>query len=204
MKLIAGLGNPGAKYARNRHNIGFLAVDEIARRAAVASWRSRFQGETANCVLGGGKALLLKPATFMNESGRSVGEAMRYFSLQPEDVIVIHDELDLPPGKMRIKSGGGHAGHNGIRSIIAHIGDKFHRLRIGIGHPGDKALVHSYVLKDPGKSELEMMLPVIEAIARHAHLLASGDLASFQNRVHLDTAPPATAGSDKKENKNGL
>ena len=192
MKLIAGLGNPGGKYAANRHNIGFMAVDEIARRHGFSPWRRRFSGQAAEGRLGGEKALLLKPSTYLNESGRSVGEAMRFFKLTPEDVIVIHDELDLAPGRLRVKSGGGHAGHNGLRSIIAHIGADFHRLRLGIGHPGDKRAVHGYVLRDFARSDRAWLEPLLGAVADEADLLASGDFATFMNRVHL-----ALPGRDK-------
>src|SRR5210317_1683475 len=145
MKLIVGLGNPGAKYARNRHNIGFMAVDRIASDHGFGPWKPKFQGQIAEGRLGREKVLLLKPETFMNKSGQSVGEAMRFYKLEPEDVIVIHDELDLAPGKVRVKQGGGHAGHNGLRSIHAHIGENYARVRLGIGHPGRKDLVAHYV-----------------------------------------------------------
>ncbi len=189
MKLIVGLGNPGGKYAANRHNIGFMAVDEIARRHGFSPWRRRFSGEVSEGRLGGGKVILLKPMTFMNESGRSLGEAMRFFRLAPEDVLVIHDELDLAPGKARIKSGGGHAGHNGLRSIIAHAGPDFCRLRLGIGHPGDKRLVQAHVLHDFGKAERAWLEPLIAAVADHADLLVEGDFSTFLNRVHAAVAP---------------
>jgi len=197
MKLIAGLGNPGGKYAANRHNIGFMAVDEIARRHGFSPWRRRFSGQVAEGRLGGDKALLLKPSTYMNESGRSVGEAMRFFKLAPQDVIVIHDELDLAPGKLRLKSGGGHAGHNGLRSIIAHIGADYHRLRLGIGHPGDKRAVHGYVLRDFPKADRLWLEPLIAAVADEADLLAEGDFAGFLNRVHLALPRPAKKPKDK-------
>lgn len=197
MKLIAGLGNPGGKYAANRHNIGFMAVDEIARRHGFSPWRRRFSGQVAEGRLGGDKVVLLKPTTYMNESGRSVGEAMRFFKLAPQDVIVIHDELDLAPGKLRLKTGGGHAGHNGLRSIIAHIGADFHRLRLGIGHPGDKRAVHGYVLRDFPKAEREWLEPLIAAVADEADLLVKGDFAGFLNRVHLALPKPAKKSKDK-------
>ncbi|HHN68219.1 MAG TPA: aminoacyl-tRNA hydrolase [Thermopetrobacter sp.] len=186
MKLIVGLGNPGGKYAGHRHNAGFMAVDAIARRHGFGPWRRRFSGEVAEGRLTGEKALLLKPLTYMNESGRAVAQAARFFKLSAEDVIVLHDELDLPPGRMRVKTGGGHAGHNGLRSIISHIGPDFHRVRIGIGHPGDKALVHSFVLHDFSRQERELVEPLIEAIAAHAPLLAAGEFATFANKVHLE------------------
>lgn len=174
MLLIVGLGNPGSRYAANRHNIGFMAVDEIVRRHCFSPWRQRFQGEIAEGRLNGKKTIALKPRTYMNESGRAVGEAMRFFKLRPEDVIVFHDELDLAPGKLRVKRGGGHAGHNGLRSIIAHIGPDFRRVRIGIGHPGDPARVTGYVLGDFAKSDREWTEPLLEAIGEAAPLLASG------------------------------
>lgn len=189
MMLIAGLGNPGPRYAANRHNIGFLAADAIARRHGLGHWRRRFHGEAANGVIGGEPTLVLKPMTYMNESGRSVGEAMRYLDLSPGDVVVLHDELDLPPGKVRIKTGGGHAGHNGLRSIQAHIGPGFHRVRLGIGHPGDKTMVQSYVLHDFAKADRDWLLPLIEAVAEAAPHLVRREFATFQNKVHLALNP---------------
>ena len=174
MLLIVGLGNPGSRYAANRHNIGFMAVDEIVRRHCFSPWRQRFQGDVAEGRLDGEKTMALKPRTYMNESGRAVAEAMRFFKLRPEDVVVFHDELDLAPGKLRVKRGGGHAGHNGLRSIIAHIGPDFRRVRIGIGHPGDPARVTGYVLGDFAKSDREWSEPLLEAIGEAAPLLASG------------------------------
>ncbi len=191
MKLIVGLGNPGSKYAGHRHNVGFMAVEEIARAHHFGSWRKGFQGEVAEGRLGGMKVLLLKPMTYMNESGRAVGEVVRFYRLSPDDVIVVHDELDLAPGRIRMKSGGGHAGHNGLRSIMAHVGGDFHRLRIGIGHPGDKSRVHGHVLSDFSKSEQEWLQPLLEAIARHAPLLAEGRFNDFASKVMMDAPPPA-------------
>jgi len=174
MLLIVGLGNPGSRYAANRHNIGFMAVDEIVRRHCFSPWRSRFQGDVAEGRLDGEKTIALKPRTYMNESGRAVGEAMRFFKLRPEDVVVFHDELDLAPGKLRVKRGGGHAGHNGLRSIIAHIGPDFRRVRLGIGHPGDPERVTGHVLGDFAKSDRSWLEPLIDAIGEEAPLLASG------------------------------
>ncbi len=188
MLLIVGLGNPGRRYAGNRHNIGFMAADAIHRGHRFSPWRARFQGETSEGALGDEKVLLLKPATFMNESGRSVGEAMRFYKLMPADIVVIYDELDLPPGKARLKSGGSTAGHRGLRSIEAHLGRDFRRLRLGIGHPGAKELVNSHVLRDFAKADSEWLDPLLSAIAEHAPLLASGDDSTFMNRVHLSTA----------------
>jgi PTH1 family peptidyl-tRNA hydrolase len=185
MRLFVGLGNPGAKYASNRHNIGFLAVDEIARRHGFAPWRRRFQGETSEGVLDHEKVVLLKPATFMNESGRAVQEAASFFKLAPSDVTVFQDELELPPAKVRVKVGGGIAGHNGLRSISAHIGNEYRRVRLGIGHPGVKELVHSHVLSDFAKSDRPWVEALCEAMADNAGLLAKGQDASFANKVHL-------------------
>ena len=188
MLLIVGLGNPGRRYADNRHNIGFRAVDEIHRRHHFSPWHARFQGELSEGLIGGEKSFVLKPATFMNESGRSVGEAMRFYKLSPADVVVIHDELDLPPGKARMKVGGGHGGHNGLKSIEAHIGKEFRRVRLGIGHPGSRELVNGYVLHDFAKADSAWLTPLIDTVGEHAPLLAGGQDASFMNRVHLALA----------------
>lgn len=185
MLIFAGLGNPGSRYARNRHNIGFMAVEAIARAARAAPWRSRFQGYTCEALIGGEKALLLLPQTYMNESGRAIGEAARFFKVAPADVIVFHDELDLAPAKLRVKLGGGNAGHNGLRSTTAAIGNDYRRVRMGIGHPGDKALVHPYVLNDFGKAEEPWVEDLCTACADNAALLATHDDAGFQNKVHL-------------------
>lgn len=190
MKLIVGLGNPGAKYARNRHNIGFMAVDRIAQDHGFASWKSRFQGQLSEGRLGQAKVLLLKPGTFMNRSGQSVGEAMRFYKLTPEDVIVLHDELDLAPGKARVKQGGGHAGHNGLRSIHGHIGEAYGRVRLGIGHPGRKEAVPGYVLHDFPKADEEWLEDLLRGISDGAVALAEGDGGRFMNAVALRTAPP--------------
>ncbi|WP_430910100.1 aminoacyl-tRNA hydrolase [Methylobacterium sp. sgz302541] len=188
MRLLVGLGNPGARYAGNRHNIGFLAIDEIARVHRASPFRRRFQGEAAEVVLGTERAILLKPQTFMNESGRSVSEAQRFYKIALADVIVFHDELDLAPGKLRVKLGGGNAGHNGLRSITAQCGNDYRRARLGIGHPGDKALVHAYVLNDFAKSEQPWVEDLCRAVADHVAVLAAGEDASFQNKVHLAMA----------------
>jgi PTH1 family peptidyl-tRNA hydrolase len=185
MRLFVGLGNPGAKYAANRHNIGFMAIDEIARRHRFAPWRSRFQGQISEGAIGGERVMLLKPQTYMNESGQSVGEAMRFFKIALGDVSVFHDELDLAPAKMRVKVGGGNAGHNGLRSITAHCGNDYRRVRLGIGHPGDKALVYPFVLGDFAKAEQPWVEDLCIACSDAARLLASGEDASFQNKVHL-------------------
>jgi PTH1 family peptidyl-tRNA hydrolase len=185
MRLFVGLGNPGSRYARNRHNVGFMVVDAIARAQGAAPWRRRFQGEAAEALVGGERLLLLKPQTYMNESGRSVAEAQRFFKLELADVVVFHDELDLAPAKVRVKLGGGNAGHNGLRSITAQCGNDYRRVRIGIGHPGDKDLVHPYVLSDFARSEQAWVEDLCRACAEAAPLLANGEDASFQNKVHL-------------------
>ncbi len=185
MLVIAGLGNPGARHARNRHNIGFMAVDAIAEAHRFGPFRARWQGLAAEGVIEGTRATLLKPQTYMNDSGRSVGEALRYLKLDLSALIVIYDELDLAPAKVRVKIGGGNAGHNGLRSISAHVGNDYKRVRIGIGHPGDKALVHNYVLSDFAKSERAWVEVVCRAIADATPLLVAGQDASFQNRIHL-------------------
>ena len=189
MILFAGLGNPGGKYARNRHNIGFMAVDEIAHRHGFSPWRKRFRGEVAEGRLGTEKVLLLKPQTYMNESGRSVGEAAKFFKIEPEDVYVFHDELDLAAGKLRCKLGGGVAGHNGLRSIAAQMGKDFQRIRMGIGHPGNKAKVLSHVLKDFAKDDQDWLDAMLAGVGEHAPLLAEGNASSFQNKVHLAVNP---------------
>jgi PTH1 family peptidyl-tRNA hydrolase len=185
MRLFVGLGNPGAKYAHNRHNIGFVVVDAIARRHGFAPWRRRFQGETAEGTLDGERVVLLRPATFMNDSGRSVQEAANFFKIAPGEVTVFQDELELPPAKLRVKIGGGIAGHNGLRSISAHIGNEYRRVRLGIGHPGVKELVHSYVLSDFAKDERPWVEALREAVADNAALLATDHASTFQNKVHL-------------------
>ena len=185
MQLFVGLGNPGSKYARNRHNIGFLAVDEIARRHGFAPWRRRFQGETSEGVLDHERVILLKPTTYMNESGRAVQEAANFFKLAAGQVTVFQDELELPPAKVRVKVGGGIAGHNGLRSISSHIGNEYRRVRLGIGHPGVKELVHSHVLSDFAKDDLGWVAALCEALADNAGLLAMGRDSTFQNKVHL-------------------
>ncbi|MBR9765278.1 MAG: aminoacyl-tRNA hydrolase [Rhodobacteraceae bacterium] len=190
MQLFVGLGNPGAKYAGNRHNIGFMALDRIASDHGFAPWRSKFQGELTEGTLGGEKVLLLKPATFMNLSGQSVGEAMRFYKLTPADVTVFHDELDLAPGKLRVKQGGGHAGHNGLRSIHQHIGPEYQRIRMGIGHPGHKDRVAGYVLSDFAKAEEGWLDDMMRGCADGAADLAKGDAGRFQNAVALRVNPP--------------
>lgn len=189
MLVIIGLGNPGADHARNRHNIGFMAADAIHRRHGFSPWRRKFQSEIADGVLAGEKVLLVKPMTYMNESGRAAGEVMRFYKQAPGDILVIHDELDLPPAKARLKTGGGHGGHNGLRSLTAHIGDGYRRLRLGIGHPGRKELVHGYVLRDFAKVDADWVDPLLDAIADNAALLAEGKESAFANKLHLALAP---------------
>jgi peptidyl-tRNA hydrolase, PTH1 family len=185
MRLFVGLGNPGAKYAHNRHNIGFMVVDEIARRHGFSPWRRRFQGETAEGSLDGERVVLLRPMTFMNESGRAVQEAAGFFKLAAGEVTVFQDELELPAAKVRVKVGGGIAGHNGLRSISAYIGNDYRRVRLGIGHPGVKELVHGYVLSDFAKDERPWVTALCEAVAESAGLLTTDRDSTFQNKVHL-------------------
>jgi peptidyl-tRNA hydrolase, PTH1 family len=185
MLLFVGLGNPGARYAHNRHNIGFVAVDEIARRHNIGPWRRRFQGIAAEGPIAGERVLLLKPETFMNDSGRAVAEAEHFYKVPLGDIVVIHDEIELPPGKVRVKIGGGIAGHNGLRSISAHVGNEYRRVRVGVGHPGVKELVHPHVLSDFAKNERPWVEALCEIIAENAALLVKGQDNSFQNKVHL-------------------
>jgi peptidyl-tRNA hydrolase, PTH1 family len=185
MRLFVGLGNPGAKYAHNRHNIGFMVLDEIARRHGFAPWRRRFQGRTSEGTLDRERVVLLRPETFMNESGRAVQEAANFFKLGAGDIVVFQDELELPPAKVRVKIGGGIAGHNGLRSISAHIGNDYRRVRLGIGHPGIKELVHAYVLSDFAKTDWSWVEALSVAIADNVGLLATAKDSTFQNKVHL-------------------
>jgi len=198
MLLFVGLGNPGGKYAKNRHNIGFMALDRLAEDHGFAPWRAKFQGQLTEGKLGSEKVLLLKPETFMNKSGQSVGEAMRFYKLDPSDVIVFHDELDLAPGKLRVKQGGGHAGHNGLRSIHAHIGEEYARVRLGIGHPGRKDLVSHYVLSDFAKADADWLDDLLRGIVDGAPELAAGRNDKFLNAVSLRTAPARSSKSDPK------
>ncbi|HVY85508.1 MAG TPA: aminoacyl-tRNA hydrolase [Caulobacterales bacterium] len=184
MLLLVGLGNPGAKYAKNRHNIGFMAVDALARAYGFGPWRKKFQGEIAEGQIDGVKCLLLKPQTFMNESGRSVGEAALFHKLAPSDVVVFYDEIDMAPGRFRMKRGGGAAGHNGIRSIAASaIGADFRRARLGVGHPGQAELVHGYVLSDFHKADAEWLEKLLDAAVRAAPLLVKGEDEKYQAEV---------------------
>ena len=198
MKLFVGLGNPGAKYAHNRHNIGFMAVERIASDHGFGPWRSKFQGVISEGRLGDEKVVLLKPETFMNKSGQSVGEAMRFYKLEPSDVIVFHDEIDLAPGKLRVKQGGGHAGHNGLRSVHGHIGDAYGRVRIGVGHPGHKDAVAGYVLRDFAKADQGWLDDQLRGIADGAIALADGDAGRFQNAVAIRVNPPRSSKTTPK------
>ena len=197
MKLFVGLGNPGAKYARNRHNIGFMALDEIASDHGFSPWKSKFQAQICEGTLGGIKVLLLKPQTFMNLSGQSVGEALRFYKLGSDDVTVLHDELDLAPGKCRVKQGGGHAGHNGLRSIHSHIGADYGRVRLGVGHPGHKDAVAGYVLRDFPKADEAWLDDLLRGISDGAAALAAGDGGKFMNAVSLRVAPPRSSTGSK-------
>ena len=190
MLLIAGLGNPGLRYARNRHNIGFMALDEVARRHGFGPWRKRMQSDVAEGRIGASKVLCLKPQTYMNHSGRALGEAARYYRMDPGEIVVLHDDLDLAPGKLRVKRGGGNGGHNGLRSIDAHIGRDYWRIRIGIGHPGDKDLVHDYVLKDFAKADGAWIVPLLDAVAEELPRLVAEDRQGFMSRVAHLTRPP--------------
>ena len=193
MRLVVGLGNPGARYARNRHSVGFMAVDAIARRHSFPGFRSRFKGELAEGPLGGERRMLLKPQTFMNASGESVAEAARFFKISPPEIVVIHDEIDLRPGKLRVKCGGGTAGHNGLRSIDALLGPDFWRVRIGVGHPGIKELVQPYVLQNFPSEEMTLWVaPLLDAVAETIGLLLSGAPDAFMSEVARRFAPPDT------------
>lgn len=190
MYLVVGLGNPGGEYARNRHNIGFMAVDDLVRRHSFGAWRGKYQGDLADGEIAGQRVLALKPMTYMNRSGQSVGACAKFFKIPPENVIVLHDEIELAPGKLRVKKGGGHAGHNGLRDIDAHIGRDYWRVRLGVGRPHDKALVHKWVLSDFAKAEQDDLEKFLDAVAANFPLLLKGDHGGFMNRVALATQPP--------------
>ncbi|MES5098760.1 aminoacyl-tRNA hydrolase [Agrobacterium sp. BA1120] len=185
MIIIAGLGNPGTQYAANRHNIGFMAVDALQRLPSFSPWSKKFKAEISEGEIAGEKVLLMKPLTFMNLSGESVGEAMRFYKVKTGDIIAIHDELDLAPGRARIKIGGGHGGHNGLKSIDAHCGKDYRRLRLGIGHPGDKERVHGHVLGDFAKSDKVWLEPLLDAIADNAEMLVKGEDSQLMNKLAL-------------------
>ena len=199
MRLLVGLGNPGPRYAGNRHNIGFMAVDAIVRRHSFSSIRERFHSLTAEGTIDGEKVLAMAPQTFMNDSGRAVQAAVQFFKLQPTDVIVIYDEIDLKPGQIRVKKGGGAAGHNGIRSIDDYIGPEFWRIRLGIGHPGAPELVHHYVLQDFAKAERPWLEKLLDAVADAFPLMAAGDESRFVNKVVVAIKPPKPKETKKPE-----
>lgn len=208
MLLVVGLGNPGEDYAGNRHNIGFMAADSIVNRHELGPFRSKFQGKIAEGSINGVKTAVLKPMTYMNESGRSLAEACRFYKIGPEDIIVLHDEIDLEAGRLRLKDGGGHAGHNGLRSIHDHLGPNYKRLRMGVGHPGTKDHVVRHVLKDFAKADKAWLDPLLNAVAEHFGLLATGDNAGFLNKVSLAVRPPKPKKKPKEtmegENGDGL
>ncbi len=204
MRLLVGLGNPGSNYEHNRHNIGFMAVDRIAASFSFSPWKARFQGKICEGTIGPDKALLLKPGTFMNLSGQAVGEAMRFYKLEPADVIVLFDELELQPGRLKVKQGGGNAGHNGLKSIDAHIGADYWRVRCGIGHPGDKNRVSGYVLQDFAKADKAWLDPFLDAVVDALPFLVGGDHNRFMTKVSLltkDTTPQPAAKADANTNK---
>lgn len=194
MLIFVGLGNPGAKYAGNRHNIGFMALDRIASDHGFGPWKARFQGLACEGALGSTRVLLLKPGTFMNLSGQSVGDAMRFYKLDSTDITVFHDEIDLAPGKLRVKDGGGHAGHNGLRSIHQHLGPHYSRVRMGVGHPGHKDAVPGYVLNDFAKADQDWLDDVLRGVSDGAPHLAAGDAGRFQNAVAQRMAPARSSG----------
>jgi len=202
MLLLVGLGNPGPEYVKHRHNIGFMAVDEIARRHGFGPFRAKFQGLVAEGEISGTKVLVLKPETFMNESGQSVEAARGFYKIPPEDIIIFHDEIDLTAGKVRVKRGGGHAGHNGLRSVHAHIGPDYGRVRLGIGHPGDKDKVTGHVLKNFAKTDAEWVEKVLGALAEHAGLLIEGDDSTYMSKAAEAVTPPR-AKKPKQEDNGG-
>lgn len=201
MKLFVGLGNPGDKYQRHRHNVGFMAVEEIARAHNFPTWRRKFQGFLSDGRIGSQRVLLLTPQTYMNESGQSVGEAARFLKIPEDDIVVFYDEIDLAPGKLKVKTGGGNAGHNGLRSISAHLGNDYQRVRIGVGHPGRKDLVSHHVLNDFSKADHEWLDPMLIEIAKAAGRLAQDDHSRFLTDVANALAPPKSDEPDKKADK---
>ena len=203
MLLLVGLGNPGARYSGTRHNVGFMAVQAIARRHGIGPWRRRFQGVACEGAIGGARLLLLLPGTYMNESGRAVAEAAHFYKLPLADITVFHDEIELPPGKVRVKVGGGIAGHNGLRSITEHIGNDYRRVRIGVGHPGHKDLVEHYVLSDFSKSEQRWVEALVEILADNVDFLVRGEDASFQNKVHLAMVAKGFGELDHRDSDGG-
>ena len=204
MRLLVGLGNPGASYARNRHNIGFMAADVIVRRHSFSPWRAKFQGQVCEGTIAGEKVLALKPETYMNLSGESVGAALRFHKIALGDLIVLHDELDLAPGRMRVKKGGGAGGHNGLRSIDQHLGKDYWRVRLGIGHPGDKDRVTGWVLNDFAKADEAWLGPLLDAVADAVPLMIAGDDAGFMNKVAVATQPPRPKKDKPAEPRDGI
>jgi PTH1 family peptidyl-tRNA hydrolase len=199
MRLLVGLGNPGLEHARQRHNIGFMAVEAIHRLHGLGPWRTRFDGQVAAGSVAGTPVLLLKPSTYMNESGRAVQQALRFHKLEPAAMIVFHDELDLAPGRLRVKVGGGHGGHNGLRSIDQHVGQGYWRVRLGIGHPGDKDRVAGYVLHDFARTDRTWLEPLLETVAQEIPDLLEGRDARFASRVSLALSPPRPAPDAKEQ-----
>ncbi len=189
MKLFVGLGNPGSAYARHRHNVGFMALDRIAERNGFPPWKKRFHGLVTDGPIGGRRVMLLKPQTYMNDSGQAVGEAQRYLKIEESDIYVFHDEIDLAPSKLKVKAGGGNAGHNGLRSLTAHVGNEYARVRIGVGHPGSKDLVSGWVLRDFAKADQDWLEPLLDAMADAAGRLAAGDQARFLTDVARKLQP---------------
>jgi PTH1 family peptidyl-tRNA hydrolase len=203
MRIIAGLGNPGRKYENHRHNVGFMAADAIARRHSFSPWAKKFSSLVAEGNLGGEKVLLIKPQTYMNLSGQAVGEAMRFYKLSPFDLVVLYDEIDLAPGKVRVKTGGGAGGHNGIKSLDQHCGKDYRRVRIGIGHPGVKELVSGHVLGDFAKADREWLDPLLDAVGDAAPMLASGDDNGFMNKVSLAVQGKASVSKPREKADTG-
>ncbi len=205
MFLVVGLGNPGQAYTDNRHNIGFMAADEIVRRHGFSPWRTKFQGELSDGMVDGQKVIALKPMTYMNESGRSILAAASFYKVRPEDIIVFHDEIDLAPGKLRVKRGGGHAGHNGLRSIHAHLGANYARVRMGVGHPGEKDQVKNYVLRDFAKADDAWLDPMLDGCAENLCLILDGDDPSYMSKVaqcitpNRPNAPRPNAGKNDEK-----
>ena len=201
MLLFVGLGNPGERYAGNRHNIGFMAMQAIAKRHHIAPWRRRFQGVAVEGTIGAEKVLLLLPGTYMNELGRAVAEAAHFYKLDAGDIVVFHDEAELAPGKVRVKKGGGNAGHNGLRSLSEHIGNDYRRVRLGVGHPGNKDLMEAYVLQDFAKSERPWVEALCEIVADNVGLLIEGKDSTFQNKVHLAMAAKGFGAAEPDDSK---
>jgi PTH1 family peptidyl-tRNA hydrolase len=204
MLLLVGLGNPGGAYARNRHNIGFMAADEIVRRHSFAAWRAKFHAHVAEGSIDGERALVLKPNTYMNLSGQAVAEAARFHKIDLDQVIVFHDDLDLFPGKVRVKKGGGAGGHNGLKSIDAHLGNDYRRVRLGIGHPGHKDLVTPWVLGDFAKADSTWLAPLLDAVATHLPLLIAGNDNGFMTKLAQDAPVPKQPNSDSMGGPDGV